>query len=140
MNKEMLYAKIAYIIPFSKSENELHEPALRVVADKNNGVSLNISLFFIGLMPGVVYTVSCSVSDVDDENEFPVFVTSKKFKMEDELNLGCYLPSAFDLPIEFNQTVRPGQYKIEAKLKSENSLPNETKKSICFIEIESFQG
>ncbi|HDK6612288.1 hypothetical protein AAHW05_10455 [Klebsiella variicola subsp. variicola] len=140
MADEMLYAKIAYMIPFSNSENGIHEPALRIISTKNESVKFSVSVFFIGLKPNTIYQVSCSVTPADELEDFPIFVASKKFQMDDVHNLGGYLPSAFDIPMELNQPIQPGQYRIEAKLRSENSKPEETRKSFSFIEIEIIPG
>ena len=133
---EMKYAKIAYMMPFQSVEKALHEPALQLFVKENEPVNFGVSLFLLGLQPEVAYAVSCTVTHAEEMEDFPVFVISRRFAMENGTGINGRVPASFDLDIEIKEPLRSGQYKIEAKLKSENSKPDETKKSISFIEIE----
>ncbi|MCK7106411.1 hypothetical protein [Enterobacter kobei] len=135
MSDEMKYAKIAYIIPFENAKDGIHEPALVITQQSGKEVRFDVTLFFIGLNPGTIYNVSCSVSPADDKDDFFYYVTQKKFQMDDVLNQGRPLPSAFNVPVILPSPIASGQYKIEAKLSSENSNKDEFKKAISFIEI-----
>lgn len=45
MNDEMLYARIAYIIPFQKGPGASREPVLLIRAKQHEEITFDISLF-----------------------------------------------------------------------------------------------
>jgi hypothetical protein len=135
MSDEMKFAKIAYIVPFQIGENNNREPVLLINSPKDKEISLGISLFFIGLIPGIVYSVSCTLRPDDESSDSLQYAVQKKFKVEDVLGLEGPSPTAVEIPITLKPPVLSDQYRIEATLNSENGTFSEAKWAKSFVEI-----
>ncbi|WP_421039241.1 hypothetical protein [Klebsiella pneumoniae] len=81
MNDEMLYARIAYIIPFQKGPGASREPVLLIRAKQHEEIAFDISLFFIGLKPSQVYLASYSIRPAKEDELYPQFFFQKNSEL-----------------------------------------------------------
>lgn len=137
MIDEMKDAKIAYIVPFETNESGNREPVLLIQASSSKPVDFSISLFFIGLLPCAIYSVSFSIRHEGKESAYPEYEAQKRFRVEDVLKLGGLSPTAIEIPVTLQPPVSSGQYRIEAILKSDNEVSPEAKRAISFLEIRA---
>ncbi|MCY2535908.1 hypothetical protein OW942_20650 [Klebsiella pneumoniae] len=135
MNDEMLYARIAYIIPFQKGPGASREPVLLIRAKQHEEIAFDISLFFIGLKPSQVYLASYSIRPAKEDELYPQFFFQKKFRVDDIEAIGGFLPVSFDAPITLPHGIPTGQYRIDAKLNVEGGNEAETRAAVSFIDV-----
>lgn len=135
MNDEMLYARIAYIIPFQKGPGASREPVLLIRAKQHEEITFDISLFFIGLKPSEAYLASYSIRPAKENELYPQFFFQKKFRVDDIEDIGGFLPVSFDAPITLPRGIPTGQYRIDATLNVEGGNEDETRAAVSFIDV-----
>jgi hypothetical protein len=116
-------------------ENNNREPVLLINSPKNKEVNFGISLFFIGLIPEIIYSVSCTIRPDDESSKSRQYVVQKKFRVEDVLGLGGPSPTAVEIPVTLEPPAFSEQYRIEATLNSESGAFSEAKWAKSFVEI-----
>ena len=79
MNDEMLYARIAYIIPFQKGPGASREPVLLIRAKQHEEIAFDISLFFIILANCKQSTICLSKSAFFEIKLIFLFQNNNKF-------------------------------------------------------------
>ncbi|MBG6248364.1 MULTISPECIES: hypothetical protein [Symbiopectobacterium] len=136
MSNEMKHAKIAYIIPFQHVVAEKgREPVLLINAQKEKGVSFELSMFFVGLVPDVTYTVYYSIGLDDDSQKYPQYVAKKKFKVSNVAGIEGLSPATFEVPIDLQSPFFGGQYRLEATLFGGDETSSETRRAVAFVDI-----
>jgi len=137
MPSEMKHERIAYIIPFQKINEKDRDPVLLIDSKKSDAVNFDISIFFVGLRPGDVYSLSCLVRPDDECIEYPNYLINKKFRVDDVLQLGDRSPTAFEVPIVLQPPISSGTYRIEVTLSKEGDAAPEAKRAVAFVDIKT---